>query len=304
MSRKTIYKLVIFFLFAFVLDRVYGYFAKYLAEHPNGGELYLDKFICDSTTADVLIFGSSKAQNQYNPQIIEDTLGMSVFNCGRHGMGMIYHYGRWKIISQRYIPKVLIFETLPIVDYMVRDDNSIFINPLRLYYGKIEGIDSLFWEIDPTEKYKMLSKTYQYHTLFDYISSYQQKEWLKNGYVEPGDQVLDPKTIIPQDVVYELDSVKWRIAEKFVAEVSSKTTVIFVVSPMYSFHEDYGGLYHIKKLCKKYNVAFIDHFCDPDFVDNPNLYIDMAHFNKNGSVKWSKLIASELKKILSGLSYE
>ena len=276
----------------------YGKLCSFLVEHPNGGDGYLDKYICDSTKADVLIFGSSKAKNQYDPNILEDTLNMSVFNCGTHGMGIIYQYARWKIISRRYTPKVLVFESLPILDYMVRDDNSIFINPLRQYYGKVAGIDSIFWKVDPTERYKMLSKTYQYHSILDYLTSFRSHEWQQNGYSQPGNSKLDPKTVKYEDIHYTLDTLKWYYAEKFVKEVSSKTKLIIVVSPMYSFHTDNGGLTKIKELCKQYNVPVIDHFCDSNFVDNPELYIDMAHLNRDGSIKWSKLIASELKMII------
>lgn len=298
MMKKLIVKLAVFVLLIVCFDQVYGYFAKYLYDHPKGGSIFLDKFICDSTEADVLIFGSSKAQNQYDPEILEDTLGMSVFNCGSHGMGMIYHYGRWKIISQRYIPKVVVFEMLPIVDFMIRDDNSIFINPLRPYYGKVEGVDSIFWKVDPTEKYKMLSKTYQYHTILDYLSCYRTEGWLKNGYGRPDNSKLNPNTVKYSDFTYELDSVKWYFAEKFVREVSAKTQLVMVSSPMYSFHDDHGGLTKIKDLCQRYGIRVIDHFCDTAFVDNPDLYIDMAHLNRDGAEKWSKLIASEVKSLL------
>ena len=293
--KKIIYKLIILLAIVIAFDQGYGKVCSYLVEHPKGGSGYLDKYICDSTKADVLIFGSSKAKNQYDPEILEDTLGMSVFNCGTHGMGIIYQYARWKIISRRYIPKVLVYETLPILDYMIRDDNSIYINPLRPYYGKIEGIDSIFWKVDSTERYKMLSKTYQYHSILDYISSYRSSGWQQNGYSRPGNAKLDPKTVNYGEVNYTLDSLKWYYAEKFVKEVSSKTKLIIVASPMYSFHTDHGGLTKIKELCKQYNVPVIDHFCDSNFVDNPELYIDMAHLNRDGSVKWSRLIASELK---------
>lgn len=298
MIKKFIVKLSVFFLLLLCFDQVYGSFAKYLYDHPKGGSVYLDKYICDSTKADVLIFGSSKAKNQYDPQILEDTLGMSVFNCGSHGMGMIYHYGRWKIISQRYIPKVVVYEILPIVDFMVRDDNTIFINPLRPYYGKVDGIDSIFWKVDPTEKYKMCSKAYRYHSILDYISCYRQSEWLQNGYSKPSNSVLKANLIKDPSVSYVIDSVKWYFAQKFVKEVSAKTKLLMVASPMFSFHEDYGGLVKIKELCRECNVPLIDHFCDSNFVDNPNLYIDMAHLNRDGSVKWSSLIASELKNVI------
>ena len=298
--KKFFLKIIILLLIVFAFDLGYGQVCRYLIAHPKGGNIYLDNYICDSTKADMLIFGSSKAQNQYDPEILEDTLGMSVFNCGTHGMGMIYHYGRWKIISQRYIPKVVVFEMLPIVDFMVRDDNSIFINPLRPYYGKVEGIDSIFWKVDPTERYKMQSKTYQYHSLLDYLSCYRNSGWKRNGYSRPTNSKLNPKLVTPVDeyFTYKLDTLKWYFTEKFVSEVCAKTRLIMVSSPMYSFHDDHGGLTKIKELCKQYDVPVVDHFCDSDFVNNPDLYIDMAHLNRNGSIKWSSLIASELKTII------
>ena len=292
-------KLLLLLLIIVGIDQGYGVVCRHLISHAKGGSVYLNNYICDSITADVLIFGSSKAKNQYDPKILEDTLGMSVFNCGTHGMGMIYNYGRWKIISKRYVPKVLVYEMLPIVDFMIRDDNTIFINPLRPYYGKVEGIDSIFWKVDATEKFKMWSKTYQYHDFLEYLSCYRGGKQPGNGYNIPANTRLDPTTLEPEkDFQYELDSVKWYYAEKFVKEVSGRTQLIMAVSPMYSFHDDHGGLTKIKELCKKYDVPVIDHFCDPEFVDNPDLYIDMAHLNRDGSVKWSKKIASELKRFI------
>ena len=281
-----------------VFDWAYGYTARFLINNAKGGDIYLDKYICDSIQADVLIMGSSKAQNQYDPKILEDTLDMSVFNCGKAGMGMIFQYGRWKIISKRYVPKVVIYEVLPITDLMVRDDNSIFINPLRPFYGNVEGIDSIFWEIDASEKYKMMSQTYRYHSILDYISCYKDNSWPKDGYRCPNNSVLDPATVKYEDFTYQIDTVKWHFTEKFFKEVSAKTQLIIAVSPMYSFHDDHGGLEELKKLCQRYNVPILDHFCDPDFVDNPQLYVDMAHLNRTGSIKWSKLIASELKPLI------
>lgn len=296
--RKIILKLFIFVAILITFDLGYGIVCEYLVTHPKGGQLKLDQYICDSTKAEVLIFGSSKAQNQYDPEILEDSLGLSVFNCGYHGMGIIFHYGRWKIISKRYIPKVIVFEVLPIVDLMIRDDNSIFINPLRPYYGKVEGIDSIFWNVDPTERYKMLSNTYRHHSILEYLSCYRTSEWYRNGYSQPNDSKLNPESVRNGEVVYKLDSLKLYYMERFIREVSQKTQLIVCISPMYSFHQDHGGLTLLKDLCKKYEVPVLDHFCDSDFVDNPNLYIDMAHLNREGSIKWSKQIAAELKPLI------
>ena len=297
--RKLLAKFIVLLVIVIAFDWTYGKFACYLIDNAKGGEIYQDRYICDSLKADVLIMGSSKARNQYDPKILGDTLGLNIYNCGKSGMGIIFNYGRWKIISRRYTPKVIIYEVLPIVDLMVRDDNSIFINQLRPYYGKVEGIDSIFWTIDHNEKYKMLSKTYQYHSILDYINCYRDRTFLKDGYCRPGNDILDPTTVNYEDFEYELDSVKCHFMETFFTEVTSKTQLIIAISPMYSFHNDHGGLTFLKGLCKKYNVPILDHFCDPNFVDNPNLYIDMAHLNREGSIRWSKLIASELKPILN-----
>ena len=296
--KRILIKLSVLAFILIAFDWWYGHICRYLLSYPKGGDVKLNQYVCDSTRADMLIFGSSKAQNQYDPEILKDTLQISVFNCGSHGMGVIFHYGRWKIISQRYIPKVLVYEVLPIVDMMIRDDNSIFINPLRPYYGKVEGIDSIFWKIDSTERYKMLAQTYKYHSLFDYISCYRITDWHKNGFSRPGNSELNPEIVKYNTIVYQLDSIKWHFMERFVREVSSQTQLIMAVSPMYSFHDDFGGLTKLKELCKECSVPILDHFCDPDFVDNPKLYIDMAHLNRAGSEKWSRLIASELKPLI------
>jgi hypothetical protein len=295
MMKKILFKLAIFVALLMLFDRCYGQLCQYLVSHPSGGAMKLDQYVCDSAKADLLVFGSSKAQNQYDPKILEDTLGMSVFNCGYHGMGVIFHYGRWKIISQRYVPKVIVYEFLPILDMMVRDDNSIYINPLRPYYGKVSGVDSIFWSVDRTERYKMLSKTYQYHSPLEYLSSYSSKDWYRNGYGCPLNTVLNPQTVKYETPIYSIDSLKLHYMERFIREVSSQCQLIMVVSPMYSFHEDYGGLTNLKELCAAYNVPVLDHFCDEEFVDSAQLYVDMAHLNRTGSVKWSKMIASEIK---------
>ena len=182
---------------------------------------------------------------------------------------------------------------------MVRDDNTIFINPLRPYYGTVEGIDSIFWRIDFTERYKMLAKTYQYHSLVDYISCYKTKEWNRNGFGRPSNSILNPATVQYDSLFeYQIDSVKWCYMEKFVREVSSRTQLIMAISPMYSFHTDHGGLTKFKELCTECHVPVLDHFCDTEFVDSPELYVDMAHLNKTGSEIWSRLVASELKTLI------
>jgi len=295
--KKFLIKLSIFAAIVVAIDIAYGKACSYMLENAKGGDTFLHNTIANEVTSDVLIFGSSKAKNQYDPRILQDTLNLSVFNCGEHGMGILYNYGLWKVISKRYVPKVLVYEFLPILDIMTRDDNSIYINPLRRYYGKVEGIDSLFWSVDENERYKMCASTYRYHNCTGFIGDYLHagNRYIL-GYSQPADNqgIKGDKGIAYP--TYVVDSLKLYYLEKFIQEASPKTKLIFVTSPMYSFHSDYGGLTKLKQLCSQNNIPMLDHFSDKEFVDSPELYIDMAHLNRKGSIKWSSKIASELKQ--------
>lgn len=155
-----------------VIDRVYGNMMELLWQRTQGGFVTKTRYVCDSVDADILILGSSRARMQYDPKIISDTLGMSCYNCGHNGMGIITNYTKMKILTKRYMPKLVIVDILPILDVMTRDDNIIFVNELRPWYD-VEGVDSVFWNIDSLERYKMLSKMYQYHSVFfSYIENH------------------------------------------------------------------------------------------------------------------------------------
>lgn len=296
--KKFLLKIILFFLGVVVIDRVYGNMMELLWQRTQGGFVTKTRYVCDSVDADILILGSSRARMQYDPKIISDTLGMSCYNCGHNGMGIITNYTKMKILTKRYMPKLVIVDILPILDVMTRDDNIIFVNELRPWYD-VEGVDSVFWNIDSLERYKMLSKMYQYHSVFfSYIENIRGSI-PKGGYdPAPADKIIEQhelKQHEPTDNV--VDPLKFQYLEKFITEYKDRSKIIFVVSPRYNFKTSHT-VDPIRRLCKKYNILLLDHYADQRFVNVRSDFGDGNHMNEEGATKFSKFIAQEIKKYI------
>lgn len=297
--KRFIGLLFLFSVFAILMDRCYGTIAKYLFERVTGGNTYIDKYVCDSMRADVLVFGSSRARYHYNPEIISDSLGMSCYNCGADGMGIIYHYARWKMISKRYKPKMIVYDILPVLDEMVRDDNIIFVNNLRPYYFSHPEIDSVFWRVDSNERYKMYFKTYQYHgDLMSLYSDYRNGSYSlvsftpKTEHVSPGQLAIKDKTD------YQRDGLKLYYLEKFIKECQGNTKLVFCASPRYLFTEEGNAFEPVRELCKKYGIPFYDYYIDRRLCMNSDYFSDGTHLSKLGADVYTRTVVGDLKKCL------
>lgn len=296
--KKFILKITLFLAIFTLIDIIYGKTCEYLRKNAHGGNTYIDNLICDSIQHDILIFGSSRAHVQYDPVIIADSLGMDCFNCGYNGMGIIYHYGRYKIITQRYHPKVIIYDILPVLDMMIRDDNIIFINNLRPHYDQA-GVDSIFWKIDSTEKIKMYSNTYKYHALLrGLFGDYKSHHYSKLGY-EPSISQMQNEEIIQEKTDYQIDELKMFYLESFIKDcIASHTKLIFTASPRYGYDETGNAFDPLLSLCHKYNIPFLNHYTDKRFTHNKEYYHDATHFCKKGSTLYTKDLIKELRIII------
>ena len=103
-------KLIILFLFLFVSDFLIGNLLSYYYFNQKRGADYLTTYSIDSTKADVLIFGSSRASHHYRPPIFENHLNLTCYNVGRDGSFLFYQYAVLKAVIKRYSPKIIILD--------------------------------------------------------------------------------------------------------------------------------------------------------------------------------------------------
>lgn len=140
--KKFVGKVLLFLVGLVVLDFLVGMGGKYLVSHAKGGDTGLSNYICRQMKDECIIFGSSRGMHHYDPNIISDSLGMSCWNCSLDGNGIILMYGRYKMLSARYTPKVLIYDVCTSFD-LIAGDNHTYLGGLRYYYDE-PSVDSIF----------------------------------------------------------------------------------------------------------------------------------------------------------------
>lgn len=301
--KKFILKVSVFFLVVLVFDILSGKAFFYLVDHAKGGVNKHYNYICNETNDDILVFGSSRARHHYNPIIISDSLGMSCYNCGQDANGIILYYGRYQLICQRYHPKVLIYDIMPVFDLLVDADNHKYLKDLRPYYNR-KGIRDIFVSVDDIEKYKMASQMYRYNSRFvQIISDYLhplQNEGIKGFhplYEEMDTMKISKRSKDKKEPKPIYDSLKIEYINKMVNE-SKDTKVIFVVSPCWD-GMDTTSLAPVKTICQQRAIPFIDYSNNPKYVHHNEYFKDGGHLNARGADEFTRDIIQELKKIVT-----
>lgn len=162
--KRFIIRIAILAICLVIVDVSLGYALDYLRIHSKGGETARTEHICNHSNEDILIMGSSRAVHHYNPQIIEDSLGMSCYNCGYDGCGIILAYAQLEMILQHYNPKAIIYELTPGFDLSVGDNNR-YVKSLRPYADN-EQACNVIESVDASEHYKLYSRLYRYNSNF------------------------------------------------------------------------------------------------------------------------------------------
>ena len=150
--KESFIKLIFFLLFFCLTDILAGKLFAHMYSHSPS---YLPGYIAHNAKEDVIIFGSSKGETNYNMTLLNDSLGMSCLNCADTGNGIIQMYGRYKMLTKRYTPKVIIYDVRPQFD-IFDNDNTKYTMRLKPFYEEV-GIDSIIWSTDKNERYKMHS---------------------------------------------------------------------------------------------------------------------------------------------------
>lgn len=301
--KKFLLKSALFLGLLLLLDVAAGAVFSYMSHHARGGAYQRYNYITQETTDDILIFGSSRAMHHYNPRILTDSLGLTCYNCGQDGNGIILAYGWWQTIRQRHRPRIIIYEVTSGYDAL-ECDNHQFLGWLKEVYDR-DGIAEIFDDVDPTERWKMLSHLYRYNSkvhqlVADFVAPVHD---VSNGFV-PQYGELDPLLLrhaadregAPQ--TYRFDSLKIAYLNRLIDETSD-IHLVFVVSPVW-YGSNPAPLAPIRNLCRERGVPFIDFSGNPKYVHRNEYFKDGNHLNAVGADEFSRDLASELKAL--GLS--
>ena len=300
--KKFLINIICFCILFFVVDRSVGFCLDYLRGNAKGGATKELHYIANESTDDVVIFGSSRANHHYVPQIIEDSLGMTCFNMGQDGNGIVLMYGRYQMLLERYNPKLIIYDVY-LFDYSTIYDNLRYLDLLKEFYDKDcikkEFVELAGWE----ERMKMTSKMYRNNSkVMTIVGDNVMCRSRNKGYL-PLYGVVTDSTKYEYEVVdsltWTLDSVKLSLFERFVADVRDRDIpLVMFVSPICakSARVDYA---EAEKICTKYDVPFYYLMEMDGIASDCTMFQDRTHMNNTGAEKYTREIIPLLREALN-----
>lgn len=298
--RKYIRNIILFFVAIAIIDIAFGFTCRYLNSHAKGGDTKTHYDIAMNMKADVLLFGSSRCIHHYVPSILEDSLGMSVYNCGLDGNGILYQYSRLRMILNRYIPKVIVYDIFTSFD-IEEGDNTKYLGWQKRYYD-IPGVSEVFDEINPFEKYKLCSQLYRYNGSFvqmlsDNIHPIQEADGA--GY-KPVRYTMDyePEQNDNVPTAIPWDPLKKKYFEKFY-QLCKENGIVFIAaySPLYKAKNSLGYT-AITDFCHQNDIPLLDNYNNPIFSENRDYFGDVSHLNDTGALKYTNYIAPDIKRAI------
>ena len=287
------FKLVVLFALVFVSDFLIGNVLCYYYFKQQRGADYLTTYSIDSTRADLLIFGSSRASHHYQPAVFENHLNLTCYNAGRDGNFLFYHYGVLEAVLKRYSPKMIILDFVH-GEFSKSQNSYDRISSLLPYYRSHPEMRSIIELKSPYEKLKFLSKIYPYNSLMlimaggNTLFSKKEREDI-DGYIPLTNVWNDAIKIENTPIKYEIDSIKIKVYKSFIqACINSKVKLYIICSPYFlkSTDADYS-VKLAEEIANKYNVKFFDYSRDSTFINSPKLFYNAEHLNNEGAKVFS-----------------
>ena len=153
--------------------------------------------------------------------------------------------------------KAILYEITPSFDLLDEKDNHKFLGRLKQRYDR-PGIKSIFYDVDPTERYKMLSGMYRHNSSFlQNLVVYFFKISTDNAVrgFRAINQTMDTMKVRKDYIAYDskdgfvYDSLKLHYINKFIGKTENMN-LFFVMSPMW-YPQDTLVLAPIKAICKE-----------------------------------------------------
>ncbi|OFX78034.1 MAG: hypothetical protein A2X12_07550 [Bacteroidetes bacterium GWE2_29_8] len=297
-------KLVVLFTIIFSLDFFIGNILGYFYFKQESGLQYRTTYSIEKTTADLLIFGSSRANHHYYPTLFEKRLNLSYYNVGRDGNFMFYHSAVLKGVLKRYSPKIIILDFIG-KEFEENQNSYDRLSSLLPYYKTHPEMRSIIELKSKYERLKMPSFIYPYNSSIFTIAigntefNKRRKGDIK-GYIPLNKTLVGSIEIDSSSSKYEIDSIKIKAYESFIQDCKNSNVKLYIVcSPYFTSynHSDYS-LIIAKEIAKRNNIQFFDYSNDSTFLNKPQLFADISHLNEEGSKLFSNMLIDSIQKTI------
>ena len=293
---KFLIKILAFFSIIFLFDRSLGYCLDYMNSHQKSNytkDLYYGLM---QSKEDILIFGSSRAMNHYVPEVLEDSLQLTSYNCGYAGEGIIFHYGRIRKIFNRYQPKLIVYDIEPSFD-VAESPNERFLDRIKPNAND-SCVSNYIKEFSNNEYLKTFSRLYCYNALFyDIIKGYFTiSDLSQKGYVPLFGS--DVRNAASAGLNSTTDTLKIKTIEKLIQLCNQrKVPLVFFSSPRYGWTTS-EELVVVKDICKRSGTPYYDFYSNNDMTCVDSLFFTSGHLNDIGARVYTSRIVPQIRKHL------
>lgn len=291
--KKFALKFIFLFCILLIADFIIGTALKYYYFKIKSGSLAEITFAINSTKAETLVFGSSRATHDYVPKVFENKLHTSFYNCGCDATGLIYEAALINAATHRYKPKRILIDVLP---YDFSFDESDRLSKL-LPYKDNPRIYPYLAEISPYEHIKLLSQSYPFNSLVTSIiirNLKKNKEVASTAGYSPLTGTIDyPDTSVLQEKS-KIIPKKVAIFDNLLSHLNQLEIPVYVIiSPLYILSDQTASEKITSNICKRYkNIQFVSFINNPEYLQNDKWFKDFGHLNNDGATKFSEELSS------------
>jgi hypothetical protein len=290
-------KLLIFAVTVAVADLIIGTVLKKTYFKQRHGYDYLTTHSIKKAKDPVMIFGSSRAVNIFNPAVMEKELSLPCFNAGRVGQSVFYHYAVLKSVLRRYTPEKIIL-SFDAGSFDKDQEDYDRISSLLPYYECHPEIEPVVNLKGPYEKIKTISTIYPYNSLLLPILSGNLKKGKRDysnikGFMPIKKTISGPLRTIDYTKNGALDSKKIDTYKAFITDCAKAGIELHIICPPYLVNAigNDPSIETAKKIAAEYKIDFIDYSRDSFYRSQPQLFADFRHLNGKGADLFSEQVA-------------
>lgn len=254
-------------------------------------------FTVEKVDADVVVIGSSKASHHYVPQMLEDSLDMTVYNCGQDGCFFLYQNCIINMILDRYTPKMILWDIQP--GSFVGEDHSNEYQNIRYlspYYPANTWAESYINSESPKMRYRMMSRMFAFNSkalnyVFPLVTHSSATE---NGYIPLATEgYLYPEMSKQAEMEGEVNRVYLDLLNETMKRCGENDVELRVcISPEFSQKSalTVAAEEEIGKVAMSNDVSFTNAHSDECFMQDSTLFKDTSHLNDKGARTFTGII--------------
>ncbi|PID90148.1 MAG: hypothetical protein CSA97_04390 [Bacteroidetes bacterium] len=259
------------------------------------------RYLRDSVDAELICIGTSRTLYHCVPQVLEDSLGYSVYNAGINNSQEIY--SQWfvlNLILSHHTPKLILLDLydrdFPIEPGWTPFARNGFFSP---FMGTNDSADVIFHAAGDYWYYRF-SSGYRYNTrameIIEGLWLRGDERYYDRGFTYRGKRKYD-ELPYPSERFGPVDSAKIRYIKRF-ADLCKRSGInlVLTVAPVYKDFGE-GAFAPLAQMAEEMGIPFLNYYERKLFHDSTDYFNDYMHLDSAGAVAYSRVLASDLRKL-------